>query len=776
MRIEFVEVANFRKLLATRIDLSPQKTIFVGANNSGKTSAMLAFRRFLSQSAGAFKLQDFTLSHIVNLESIGNSWEQHDPESGEDIPIDFSLWSPILPHLDLWLNVQEGEFHHVRTIMPSLEWNGGLIGLRLRLEPTNILDMFYDFRKARVEAKTLLSAAIEQAKKKAEETGSIYSEPSIPVWPRDLPDYLDRQLPKKFKVVAYPLDPAKLNPPTPTKARPQTLNVSSRPLKDDPLKHLIRVNFEPAQRGMSDENETAGSDDRFEAFPGQKLSSQLGHYHQKHLDPTENPSPDDLGALEAIETARKAFDNRIGEAFQPAFVEVEGMNYPGVTDPRIQVSSELKAGDILRHKTSVSYVMGDREKAAQAHRLMRLPENQNGLGYQNLISMVFKLMRFRDAWMRVGKAAKPDDLVFEPIHLVLLEEPEAHLHVQVQQVFIKKAYDVLREHERLGQSENLTTQLVVSTHSSHVAHETSYNCLRYFRRLPAGMGADVPTSIVVNLKEVFGESEKDTEDFVTRYLRAHHSDLFFADAAVLIEGSAERMLVPHFIKNGFRFLHQCFVTLLEINGSHAHRLKPLIEKLGLLTLVVTDIDTGKKLGDENAKVSGAQPAIGEEQVTTNATLKNWIPKKSKFDELANLKFDDKSIDHDHLFAVRVAYQTVVEMPGKDGSASKLKIYPSTFEDSLVLQNIDFFRTLEGNGLTRKIRESIASTTDWNVVAEQLYDALSAGSKASLALDILSGDGFESLAVPNYIAEGLRWLESRLQTNKSDILPEGGKDG
>jgi hypothetical protein len=37
---------------------------------------------------------------------------------------------------------------------------------------------------------------------------------------------------------------------------------------------------------------------------------------------------------------------------------------------------------------------------------LRLPEDYNGLGYQNLISMVFRLMSFRDGWMKVGKAGK----------------------------------------------------------------------------------------------------------------------------------------------------------------------------------------------------------------------------------------------------------------------------------------------------------------------------------------------------------------------------------
>ena len=59
-----------------------------------------------------------------------------------------------------------------------------------------------------------------------------------------------------------------------------------------------------------------------------------------------------------------------------------------------------------------------------------LPERYNGLGYQNLISMVFRLMSFRDGWMRVGKAGKDltaNKTEMSPLHLVLIEEPEAHL-------------------------------------------------------------------------------------------------------------------------------------------------------------------------------------------------------------------------------------------------------------------------------------------------------------------------------------------------------------
>lgn len=53
MRISTIEIGNFRKLVAVRIDLAADKTVFVGANNSGKTSAMTALRRFLVTLKGS---------------------------------------------------------------------------------------------------------------------------------------------------------------------------------------------------------------------------------------------------------------------------------------------------------------------------------------------------------------------------------------------------------------------------------------------------------------------------------------------------------------------------------------------------------------------------------------------------------------------------------------------------------------------------------------------------------------------------------------------------
>jgi GTPase SAR1 family protein len=130
MRIEFVEIGNFRKLISTRIGLSADKTVFVGANNSGKTSAITALRYFLvDRERSSFCFNDFTLSHWPGIDAMGADWEvahvaQHALPEPE--------WDAFLPFLDVWMQVEENEVHYVQGILPTLDWAGGRLGVRVR--------------------------------------------------------------------------------------------------------------------------------------------------------------------------------------------------------------------------------------------------------------------------------------------------------------------------------------------------------------------------------------------------------------------------------------------------------------------------------------------------------------------------------------------------------------------------------------------------------------------------------------------------------------------
>ena len=459
--------------------------------------------------------------------------------------------------------------------------------------------------------------------------------------------------------------------------------------------------------------------------------------------------------LEAIEEAKTVFNVKLKTSFEPAIGELEGLNYPGFSDPRISITSKIDPHDSLDHEAAVQFDLPGADS-------LSLPEKYNGLGYQNLISMVFNLIRFRDKWMRVGKAAKrqePKDAAIEPLHLVLVEEPEAHLHAQVQRVFIKKAYKVLQSHAALADS-SFSTQMIVSTHSSHIAHELDFSCLRYFRREPATKKGEIPTARVINLSQTFGDHDETTK-FATRYLRTTHCDLFFADAAILVEGSAERMLIPHFIRVKFPKLDQSYISLLEIGGAHAHRLKPLLDTLGLLSLVVTDLDSIHK-----TDIAKARPERGKGYRTGNTTLKDWVPKKEPLDDLFDLSDDEKQTA-DGL--VRVAYQCPITVEYKEDEGEGEAI-PYTFEDSLALSNLALFRRYaKPVGLLKKLQTALGEET-LEDASKEMFANLEKGSKAEMALDLLYLSEPDQLEAPSYIADGLKWLENSLEARKVDPIP------
>lgn len=758
MKIKFIEVQNFRKLRSTHIDFDQETTLFVGANNSGKTSAMLALRYFLT-SPNKLSLRDITVANWTKIDAIGLAWEQNEGSS-DSIEL-------LLPALDVWLDVPLSEIHHVVHILPTIDWSGGLLGVRLLYEPKALEKLRADYIVERTAAREAVAAGVGE---EGSETPHL--------WPTSLTDFLEKRLSKYLDVQAYALDPVKLVEPEKGAAKPQAVSNDAVPLDRNPFKPLVKIDEIAAQRDFADAGDRgteASSDDssgsgarRFK----RKLSDQLRSYYDRHLDPTKTPSVEDYEALGAIQLAERNFDMRLKTHFAPAFGELEDLGYPGVSNPKLRINTQLRATDGLKHGSAVQYEVADPQ--GDGSRSLQLPEDYSGLGYQNLISMVFMLMSYRDEWMRVGKAAlfagSADDDRIQPLHLVLVEEPEAHLHAQVQQVFIKKAYKLLRKHEDLGDKPTFSTQLVVSTHSGHVAHEADFSNLRYFRRRRAASPGETPTTTVSNLSYVFGEGDK-TQRFVKRYLKATHCDLFFADGVIFVEGQAERILVPHFIRHHFDELSRRYVTLLDLGGSHAHSFKRLVDELGLTTLIIADLDATiavkvtTKRGVETTRWKAAKPETGKGQKTSNPVLKEWHPSKESIDELLALKRDEHVAPIEDDYDLYVAFQKEVSIP-KDGGGTEAFI-ARTFEDALVIANQQTLATVSGSATTEKIKAVVGSGLTGEDLSDELFDLLRGAEKAAFALDCLMIENPKSLAAPPYIHDGLSWLERALNEKSMD---------
>lgn len=279
MRIADIKIRNFRKLKDVFVDLRAETTVFIGANNSGKTSAMTAMQYFLKQNGKGFNIHDFTLSNHAKINEIGAKLEAETEEKLE--ARDLSLWKDVLPSLDLWFDVGDDDIHYVSHILPTLDWAGGSLGIRLQYEPEDVAKFYGAYKEAYVHAKELKAKPLTSGKPC-----------DVDLFPKDMFDFLKRDLQDYFVVRFYVLDPAK---------KDQEQEVGGALIEGNPLVSLMRIDEINAQRGLNDEAADASANDQ------RRLSQQLTEYYNQHLDPSKAPTEKDIEALDAIYKAQKSF-------------------------------------------------------------------------------------------------------------------------------------------------------------------------------------------------------------------------------------------------------------------------------------------------------------------------------------------------------------------------------------------------------------------------------------------------------------------------------------
>lgn len=739
MRIDHIHIRNFRKLKNCRIDFNIDQTIFVGANNSGKTSAMSAIIWFLKDQ-NRFTTREFTLTNWRDINKLANSWVAVDDETENRDALLASLLSPeqwdnLVPSLDLWINVDEKEAYMVYKLIPSLEWKKDLVGVRLRFEPKDIKSLYADFRTASLKVKEI------------KESPQYKDANNVDLFPQNMWDFLNRRgnLNKYFEIKYYVLDSQNIDYENPDCNVQATPSIS---LENNPLVSLIKIDSIEAFREFSDPE--GRNDNEIDT-----LSKQLQAYYRSNFEDETQFDLDDLKLLGEMKRATETYDEKLDKSFRAPIAELNNINYPGFQNPEIHVKSHVSIVDSITHESSVQFtVQGDDE--------LSLPEKYNGLGLRNLISIYLKMVQFREQWTNLDRIEKAGINQIEPIHLVFIEEPEAHLHAQAQQVFIRKAMDALTNdsaNEILRNNKNLTTQLVVSTHSNHIVNEVDMCHLRYFKRI-IDDHIKIPVSEVVNLSRTFGD-DNDTKRFVTRYIRLTHCDIFFADAIILVEGAVERILMPKFIRD--ENMDNFYISVIEINGSHAHRFDSLTQKLGIPTLIITDIDAQEeRLEKEELKWKSAIPQKNKKQRTNNDTIKHWL-KIESIDMLLELPFQNKQKGN-----ICISYQIPISVnwTNQKKEDELYEVYPYTFEDSLVFTNIKLFQRDE------KMAKMGVITTFYNYLKkaisledfhEKMFSCLEKRKnvKASFATDILYTEQFDKIQAPSYIKEGLIWLQKCL---------------
>ncbi|MFD1559618.1 AAA family ATPase [Paraburkholderia silviterrae] len=752
IKLRFLELCQFRRLGKVQLDIDKKTTILVGANNSGKTSVLAALRHFLADGSpfGAF---DISLSQWPTLRSLGKTWEAltDDPLTvagdEEQWKEQFETLLSTMPTLDLWFDAEPGMYHYVAPFLSKFSWKGGAVGIRLRLEPASS-----------VEELKQLAWTYHTAREPVKDMGA-----DSLAWPIDLLDFWLREPSKLGQVCAYKLD-AENNPLAGCKTYiTQKLAADASPIERKHLSKVIRVDFVAAQRGLGSEeaeSRSASGPHRVGMF-----SNQLLKFARQHLNVARTGHGHRTDLIKAVAEAQRELDKKIHDAIADSVEEVKELGYPGLHDPQeIRFRTRIQTADLLDHGTAVQYSM-QKDSLEEL-----LPEHSIGLGYQNLQSLSYQLVSFKAARLKPEKGAPA------PVHLVMIEEPEAHLHVQVQRIFPDKAHKLISPTD--ADASALKSQLLISTHSSHLAHAEDFDRLRYVRRIAKSAANPMPTTEVVNLGQVFGNDKK-TRQFAERYFRVQHTDLLFANAAIFVEGVAERMLVPLFMERDFEELNSRYISFLDIGGSHAHRLKPLVEKLRIPTVIITDVDPceeqdGKpKKNGEPTKKLVAVANMGQAGLHCgNPTLRGWHPKLQSLEDFKNPTDAQLVWSENADCLVRFAWQLPVAEAG--GS------WPSSFEDSLVLTNIPWFKSLmeekvddDGvdveppTGALGSVAKAVAESGSVADMVAELHTVMhSSLNKGEFAASIFEKLSFgEPVACPKYIADALCWLQAQLEPSK-----------
>jgi predicted ATP-dependent endonuclease of OLD family len=207
---------------------------------------------------------------------------------------------------------------------------------------------------------------------------------------------------------------------------------------------------------------------------------------------------------------------------------------------------------------------------------------RNGLGRNNLLYISLVLSQVAKFQQPPG-AMSGDAATF--FRVVGIEEPEAHLHPHLQD-------HLARNIEAIRSENSETIQLLLSSHSTHVAAKLSLeNTVVLF--LDGDSGRICSHYI---LDGIDTEKEKDSIRFLSLYLDATKSRMFFSRRLILVEGIAEQTLIPRFFQlyKGDT-LERYGTTVLNVNGvAFKHFLKIIKNGYFLKCSVLTDRDTGKE--------------------------------------------------------------------------------------------------------------------------------------------------------------------------------------
>lgn len=692
MKLFKINIENFRLLKKFSMDLEDELSLVIGKNNTGKTSALSVLDKFLNEKS-KFSYDDFNIEFKRELEENITS---------TDIPEEFA---PKGIKLKLFIEYGEtDDLSNVSRVLMDLdpENNKIVLGFNYTLDVDSL---------KRIKTDYLAFIKNEHAKKTENEKYKA----------KEIRDFLQRNIGNYFKVSKYSFE---YDITSNTVNEVNFINLESEGIS---IRDIISFKYISARRDVTNKEKES------------TLSRQTSILYKKQEDNSEKSETTEKFKDQLSET-----DNALSDIYKVQFKDVieKVRDFGGIklNDTDIAIISTLQHRELLEGNTTVVYTHDDNQ----------LPEHYNGLGYMNLISMIFEIEILIQEFKR-DKDKKPAD-----INLLFIEEPEAHTHPQMQYVFIKNIKNLLGEGIKRDDGIHRPLQYVITTHSSHIVADSNFDDIKYLKTESKN------NVIAKNLKDLRAQYDTDPNQyqFLKQYITISRAEIFFADKAILIEGDTERILIPTFMrkvdieeknrlelanaKDDFLPLLSQNISIIEV-GAYSQIFEKFIEFLGIKSLILTDIDAIKvtKKGNQGQDVFEAC-LVAEGTATSNSAIKHFL-NGTTWDDIKTLSVERRTITMEGDTVVSLCYQQ--EEKG---------YHARSFEDAFIHINRDFIKGRKDSfaGLKNK------NDFDNDSISPYLLAEKCVKKKTHFALDILyhSDQNFTNWNIPSYIKNGLLWLK------------------
>jgi putative ATP-dependent endonuclease of OLD family len=716
MKIDTVKIKNYRLLKDFEIDFEDELSLVVGKNNTGKTSLLKVMNKFLNKSDKTrFAFDDFNIELKEDLKKLIR----------EDLKKETYLSRGI--SLELLIKYEENDsLANISRILMSLDPEHFYILVKFEFS--------LDYNSAKELKNNFLAFELEETSKKTKD--DKYTK-------KDFFYFLQSNLELYFKYSAKSYSCSKDD---------GSIDESGDiplDLKDGiSLKNIINFKYVSAKRDVTN------------AEVDKTLSRQTSKIYTK-TESTSQHEEQVSKFKDALGNTDIELSNIYKELFKSTIENVRAFGGISVGESEISIKSTLQHQDLLKDNTTVMY----------SHESHSFPEYNNGLGYMNLISIIFEIEILVQDFKRKQSETPAD------INFLFIEEPEAHTHPQMQYVFIKNIKQLLGKGIVRDDNKNRKLQYVISTHSPHIVSESDFDDIKYLKR--ESTSSVIAKSLKTLKNEYEGKGDDKAYKFLKQYLTLNKSELFFADKAILMEGDTERILLPAMMKkidqiDGENPLLSQNISLVEV-GAYSHIFEKFIDFIGLKKcLIITDIDSfylidkidkeGKveKHQNENIKKKTiqCQPLHPKATSTSNDSLKFFHGKKSNLSYYLDLKNDWKILRKN---------RKKEWVSNKEGNV--LLVYQTTensycarsFEDAFFSINKAF--VIDENNNFPSLKPKYLKQYKDGDIEHFCFSEKAIIKKPSFAMEILmnsetdnKGNQFSNWEIPAYIQEGLNWLK------------------